>query len=425
MEFLQLILILTIIAALVQIVTWVHRAEYAAAVFGAAYVVVYLCDILNISFSGVTYIAASIGARSASSEAISVAIFFLVTTWILYSFGVEIISARWKSQRIDSLVLIDRNFSLFGFLALSGTFGGAVLSKILSVGIAQTLELRQSVFSDNFLILLGYFVLPVLVSLGLTRAVQIRGARALIMWISLAGLLGVTALTGSRSGLFLGAVIPVLALYWKKIAASARSVKRDLQRVFLVAALIAVPVLGGGVYLANTRGLVESASFLNGTDVSQADVFVDLIASDAGGVAGGSTYLASITSAVPRSLWAEKPLPGNVVSSMVLTPDRYFLTGAETTAGLLGEAFINVGWMAPMIAAGLMIIFLLLCSRFLASRDDILWMVGIILLIRGLNLLRGDMTNVVVPSMTAIIVWYVLYKKAKPGIAPRVPVGAR
>lgn len=411
MQFLQIVLACVILAGVVQVGLWLRNAKYVAAIFGLVYIAVYLVDLLNISISETTYIAASVGARSASEAAISTAIVVVIVTWIIFSLAVQAVIRR-QGQRETAVTQEDRRgFSVLVFVLLSAIFGGAVFSKILAVGIAETLQLRQAVFSDNFLVLLGYFVLPVLVSLGLCHAVQVKGLKALLMWTLVLGLLGVTALTGSRSGLFLGAVLPVLALYGKKIAGSARSVSKDFQRLILVGALVAVPVLGGGVYLTNTRGLVESGSVLDSTDISQADVLVDLIAADAGGVGGGSSYVASLTSALPRSLWPDKPLPGNVLSSILLTPDRYYTTGAETTAGLLGEAYINGGPFAPAVAALLMLLFLLLCSRFLDSASDITWMLGVILLIRGLNLLRGDMTNVVVPATAAIVVWLVLRRK--------------
>lgn len=412
MQFLQVVLMCGIAAGLVQVGLWVRSAKYVAATFGLVYIVVYLVDLLNISFSESSYIAASVGRRAASEDAISTAIVVVIVTWIVFSLSVQAALRRQSRRELDVAWDKKRSFSLSMFILIAGIFGAAVLSKILSVGIVQTLQLRQAVFSDNFLVLLGYFVLPVLVSLGLAHAVHIRGPRALLMWVVVLGLLTVTALTGSRSGLFLGAVLPVLALYGKKIAASAKSLMRDFQRLLLIAALVAVPVLGGGVYLANTRGLVEGGSVLDSTDISQADVLVDLIAAEAGGVGGGSSYLASLTSALPRSLWPDKPLPGNVLSSVLLTPDRYYTTGAETTAGLLGEAYINAGLFAPLVASFLMLLFLLLCSRFLDSPNDITWMLGVILLVRGLNLLRGDMTNVVVPATAAILVWWLLRRKS-------------
>jgi hypothetical protein len=386
---------------------------YAAALFGGAYTVIYMVDVLNISLNGTTYIAASVGSRSASNESISVAIALCIGTWTLFSLGAEFASA--KGHSVDGLEPAPppREFRSAAFLLLAAIFGGAVFTKIISVGIAETLELRQAVFSDSFLILLGYFVLPVLVSLGIARAVQMRGPRAFGLWLVLIGLLLVTALMGSRSGLFLGAVIPVLALFWKKIAASRKSIGRDIQRIVLICSLVAIPVIGGSAYLASTRGLVENVSALNGTDISQADVLVDLISSEAGGVAGGTTYLASLTSFVPRAVWPDKPLPGNVISSQILTPERYFFTGAETTAGLLGEAFMNFGIGAPLFSALLMLLLLSVCSRFLRAKDDIVWMIGVILLIRGLNLLRGDMTNVVVPAISAILVWWLVWRKVK------------
>ncbi|WP_231938665.1 hypothetical protein [Arthrobacter sp. B6] len=411
MQFLQVVLVCVIVAGALQVGLWIRNAKYIAAIFGSVYIVVYLVDVLNISMSESTYIAASVGRRSASEGAVSTAIVAVIVTWILFSLSVQAIIRRQDQRGAPVTVVRTHRFSLMVFVLLSIIFGGAVLSKILTVGIAETLQLRQAVFSDNFLVLLGYFILPVLVSLGLCHAVQTKGMKALLMWILVLGLLGVTALTGSRSGLFLGAVLPVLALYAKKIAASTQSVGRDMQRLLLTVALIAVPVLGGGFYLANTRGLVESGSVLNGTDISQADVLVDLISAEAGGVGGGSSYLASLTSALPRSLWPDKPLPGNVLSSILLTPDRYYTTGAETTAGLLGEAYINAGHFAPAVAAFLMLAFLLVCSKFLDSANDITWMLGVILLVRGLNLLRGDMTNVIVPATAAILVWVMLHRK--------------
>lgn len=424
MQFLQLILVCMIVAGAVQVFAWARNAKYVAAIFGSVYIVVYMVDVLNISISESTYIAASVGRRAASEDAIAPAIVIVVVTWLLFSLTAQ---AFIRGQQKRTIAVVDeetRRFSFIAFVLLSAIFGGSVLLKILTVGIAQTLQLRQAVFSDNFLVLLGYFVVPVLVSLGFAHALQTKGLRAVLIWALALALLGVTAMTGSRSGLFLGAVVPILALYGKKIATSTRSVNRDLQRLILIVALVAVPVLGGGVYLANTRGLVESGSVLDGTDISQADVLVDLVSADAGGVGGGSSYLASLTSALPRSLWPDKPLPGNVVSSVLLTPDRYYTTGAETTAGLLGEAYINVGPLAPMAAAIIMLVFLLICARFLESASDITWMLGVILLIRGLNLIRGDMTNVVVPATAAILVWLLLRSGSKDVPRP-LPEAAR
>ncbi|MGO4234689.1 hypothetical protein [Pseudarthrobacter sp. YAF2] len=373
-----------------------------------------MIDVLNVSFSGSTYIAASIGLRTASDASISLAIVLVVGTWILFSLGAEFASKGALPVIGEEAQTVGPRIHFLPYLLLASIFGGVVFLKILSVGISATLELRQSVFSDNFLILLGYFVLPVLVALGVASAAATRGTLAFAYWLTSGALLVVTALMGSRSGLFLGAVIPALAYFWKRILASKKSVKRDFQRLVVVVSVIAIPLLGGSLYLASTRGLVETSSVLDGTDVSQADVLVDLIESQAGGVAEGSTYMASVASFIPRNVWSAKPLPGNVVSSEVLTPERYFLTGAETTAGLLGEAYINVGWAAPLVAALLMLVLLRVCSLFLRSSDHIVWMVGLILVIRGLNLLRGDLTNVVVPAISAVLVWWIVCKKASP-----------
>lgn len=409
MEIVTVALVLTVLIGIVQVVAWILRKRYSVAALGTVFLFAYPVDLIDISFTQKIYLVPSLGLTPAKSSAVEVAGVLVVLTWWLF----VLLATVFRPQRklaVESLAVRSAKSRPFVYFVLVVGLAAVVLARILSAGVSETLELRQSVFGDDPLVLVGYFALPALAAFGFVVLRKTSGAiRGLVMLATILAS-GTTLLLGSRTALFLGLAIPVALLAMHRLSRKRTSVSRDMLRVALVVAFALIPVVGGSWYLEQARGFqaTTSTDLFQSVDISQSDALVGLIQADSAG-AGAGSYLSGIGSFIPRSIWVAKPLPGNVQSSLILAADRYNLTGAQITSGILGEAFLNVGVWAPLPAALLLALFALACDLLIRRRSEAAWMLGVLLLLRGINLVRGDVSNVAAPSLIYLMVWVVIF----------------
>lgn len=415
----SLLLLGIIVMSLVQIASWWVRGHSAAALIGGVFLVSYPVDLLVINVTGASFLAYSVPrARLGQTEIESAAIFMLFA-WLLFTIAVLLA----KRPEDSSVPTTSRAPRLIVFAILTGVLAVIGIRSVLAYGVSETLTSRQIVFGGSALALLVYFAMPVLAVIGAYGALSSHGTRRLLFSLGTLIALGMVGLSGSRTSLAI-AILAILALLWRH-GRLLRHSRRRLLRSAIVAASLALPILLVDWYLRNVRGVgatQSQGSLLGGPDVSQADVLVSLIRRDAPQT---GSYLAGPFWFVPREIWEGKPLPGNAVTSLILTPGRYLLTGAETTAGVLGEAFLNAGWWGFTLGALILAVAAVSIQRLLSSPDMATWCLGVVLLLRSVNLVRGDLTNFIAPTSVAILVWLLLFPRLSVKERKTAPAGVK
>lgn len=397
------------------------RERPVLALYLVAFCALYNLDYLNVLVSGELRVSDAEGSRFASTSSYGAAATLIILTGSLLSLGTLLLCrVRLRRRTIVSRLRVMRTC----LLALSAAL--AVMVAVLRNGLSETLHSRQTLFSDSLPLLLAYFLLPVLAVVSVYGVTRHRGwTRALLLVACfVAGV--ATLFTGSRSNALLSLLGPfAIAVYARLDKAS--SVRRFVTRGALIASAGVVLLLSTSLYLSQARGVRNDTAILDGPDVTQVDVLVALI--DRNGERY-SSYVAAPVWWVPRVVWADKPLPGNVISSQQVSPGRLEATGAQITAGLLGEAWINMRWAAPIGGSFLLLALATFADSWI-RRGDLLWLLlGSQLALRGLNLLRGDLTNVVVPVFLTLVLTVVVFRFRKgatvqePSDAPRMHMNA-
>ena len=417
-------LVFVSIAGLVQIIVWGRRRLYVRSLFWFVFIVRYPMDLLWINGSQEVYLSATIYGPLPDSGSLTTAAVMVVGCWVVMS-AVVSLSARGRGESSLPRVLggdyAPYRLRFFAFVLLTSMLSLVIISKVALHGVEQTLASRQTVFGDDPVALLAYYALPPLAVFGAAALGTLSWARRFVVVILIVVSLGVTFLTGSRSGLLLSFLLPILALAWRGISRRLRGYAKDMSRILVVGSLVLAASFGGAWYVSEFRGVSTSEGFFRSTDLSQADVLVALVAANPP-VVGGSSYLAGVTTLIPRSVWQAKPLPGNVWSSIVLTPARCQLTGAETAAGLLGEAFLNFHLIGFLVAGLLLGLIVVLCERLTeARRPDLTWIFGVLLVTRGINIVRGDLANVWAPVFVALLAWLIVVKRTRARVEGQGP----
>jgi len=122
------------------------------------------------------------------------------------------------------------------------------------------------------------------------------------------------------------------------------------------------------------------------------------------------TYLAAFTFLIPRSIWSEKPISGNRYFTQEFFYERLVDSGAEITASLIGEAYINFRWFG-VVSAGVLLFCLSQIIEKLFRVGGIYSVLGLIFLFRGTNIIRGDLLNTLVPLFFSFFIFYMASAK--------------
>ncbi len=421
---------LALVVLVIRSVHLLRNRDFTVAAFLVTFGVVYLADLAWISYTHRVIVSYSEGFLQIDERSVLGA---SIQAWLFWLCLEVLLLLRRRSSALSPTevpigVWSVRRGGVLHYLTLSAAVTYFTLSVVREAGIERTLEARQAVFDGSFLASAAYFLTPTLVVAGYAMQYRLRGMSRAAVALAATACFFATALTGSRSGLFLSAALPVAALWAGTVkGAQALRARWTLGRVIALLAVVSAVVIASNWYLSVGRSIETDpgASPLDSLDFSQADVLCLLIQNDAGRVA--ATYGGALLSAVPRAIWPDKPLPGNVVASGILAPDRYQATGSEVAVGVLGEGYINAGDLAFLLSAILVASLAWLCSRLISRRADVVLLaLGWCILLRGLNLIRGDLVNVIAPTVIAAVVWFALFRPPRSRPArPERSTGAR
>lgn len=386
-----------------QITHWLKVRRWAEAVVGGTFLLSYPADLLVSAWSGQTFLVPSTGVQKFEPAPGFVAALMMVVAGTVFLVGCAVDSPTAdtpptapgpRNQGIARLVIV-------ASLAIVPT-----VAAVIANGVTQTLASRQTLFGGGFVSLFGYYALPCLVPAAILVGLRYSGIRRLACVGVSITCLGVTALTGSRSGLLLTAVAPTLLILVYVANERSGNASRIIIKTFTFLVLPVAAIGGSAWYLREFRGVTESRPLFLGPDVSQADVLVSLLQADE--FPHRATYLGALVWPVPRSLWQGKPITGNAYVSEILTPARYQLTGAETTAGGLGESLVNFGVLGAFVFGILMLGLVFASKKLLHAGNLEASTLGVVVLLRGINVIRGDVVNVAAPLTVALLVWALL-----------------
>ena len=281
-------------------------------------------------------------------------------------------------------------------------------------GVTDLLLLnRQQVLTGDLLGMIVFHAVPAAAALACYGMATERGARRLGWGALFVVYLGVALVSGSRSAFLLNVLAPAGAFL---VARAARRLPRaatwpasaKLATAVVAVALLATGAVASTVYREATRGAQEAEGPFASPDLTQFDAAAHLVAADLG---PAPTYAAAAVVAVPRGAWPDKPLSGNAALSQALFAERYETSRAEVTAGLVGEAWLNARWLGPLVAAALLLVLVAAAERLLVT-PGVATMLGCVVLFRGLNLVRSDLLNTVVPLAFAAVLFWVAARPA-------------
>ena len=410
MWFYRIVLALSILFAIGLAFRWWRAKSYASALLMITFCFVYFVDLFYISFSQRVFLVASQAQLAVVGRDFNRAVLYAIGAMFVFAAVVEFSAAQRRRQPS----VIPAEVSDFGLatsrtlaiLIVSTTF---LISTVAAFGITDALSQRQSLFTGNLPLLISYFVVGPLSVFCAFGALSSRGfMRAIFIGACLLGLVA-AFLSGSRTSLFLAGVLPIVVLIYSGVAKAGKGrPSRSSSKFFAILLAASVPVLGGSLYVSRLRGSSNQPSLFGGSDVSGADVLVALISFPRSHLTldlAGSTYGAGILSLVPRSFWPGKPLTGGAATSEVLVPEWHAITGVELAPGLLGEAWLNFGISGFVFAGVLVALVGILLDGMLRSPSRAIWLLGILLSIRGVNLVRGDLANFLTPALLVCLSW--------------------
>ena len=291
---------------------------------------------------------------------------------------------------------------------------GVAIQRVAGAGLADLLVMnRQAVLSSDLLGMVIFHAVPAAAVLACYGAVTTRGWRRAAWGGLFAVYLGLALVSGSRSAFLLNVVAPAAAFLAARLLrrlppmASWRAIIK-LVGVGAIVAALAVGVVASAVYRDVTRGEQNPDGAFASPDLTQFDAAAHLMAAD---LDASPTYAAAAVAPMPRALWPDKPLSGNAALSQALFAERYEETRSEVTAGLLGEAWLNARWFGAVIAAALLVALVVLAERLLVT-PGAATMLGYVVLFRGLNLVRSDLLNTLVPLAFAAVLFWVAARPA-------------
>jgi hypothetical protein len=382
--------------------------------FHGVLVVVYPVDIINVLVTGRSFLTASDGYSEGVGDRLLPPIMF-VDIFLALCLLSRLASHRPAARRSGRVPGPARSAEVRLLVASAMTVAclAVLVPAAANVGFTAVIAERQLLFTGRPELFAVFDILPALALYLLIASVSSHGLRRLWAAVTAAGAVLGVLLTGSRSALVLSCLLPLLGYLFLRYRRRERTVTRDLRMASLGVIAAAALVFALGSYLSLARGTqTNTENVLGGPDVTQFDVLAGLMATP---VQHRFTYGAALAFFVPRSVFPAKPVTGNAAASLDLTPERYEVTGAETTAGLLGEAWIDVGRPGLIVAVTLLGALVALCRRLLRSQEPGVCVLGLVFMFRGLNLIRGDLTNTVVPLVMAALIWWIVARERKSG----------
>ena len=315
--------------------------------------------------------------------------------------------------RCDQKVFFEKKIFFFDkkvflVIGLPLIFIPAVYKDVVSgIGFEILLSNRQLFFSDNIIAQVLLYFVPACCVVAFfvfwNSFDFLIKTLSLVLFVVLAG---ITLLSGSRSSFVLSVVMPIfMYLFYEKTS----NLKGGEKYYFFGLLSIAVFVLLqlSSFYRDKTRGEQDYENLFVSPDVVSFDSSAFIVDSN---ITGVFSYLSAVTFLVPRSFWPNKPESGNVVYSSELFGDRLMETGAEMTASIIGEAYINFWYFGIISSAVILLGFTVAAKVLLSSRHEFLFLLGLMIFFRGSNIIRGDLLNTLLPIFFSALAFFVLKK---------------
>lgn len=283
-----------------------------------------------------------------------------------------------------------------------------VLLKIGSVDVYRIFYDRQTFFAENFLASIVLYIAPVLTVVAFVAwCHESRGVfRVFCAVVFLVGL-GVSFFSGSRSALMLNALLPCGFYYFFMRSALLGRAVLSVKNIFAFSVVISLAVAGSSLYRDAARGSQGDVNMFVSPDMVSFDASVVAFQAD---VKSAPTYFSALTFFIPRESWPEKPVSGNYYFTQKVFPERFSHGGAEITASIVGESYINFGSFG-VLSAAFFLFSIIVASEWLMRRGGWCFPLALIFVFRGVNLLRGDLLNILVPLFFACFVVYFISRR--------------
>jgi len=268
--------------------------------------------------------------------------------------------------------------------------------------LSMILSNRQVFYSENYLAAVVLYIVPSVFFLAFFSVVHSPSVLLkFFMAVTLVLISIVAVFTGSRSTFILSAFLPCFVYYIINIVANGS--KFGVGKYLIIAFVFVVVLVGSATYRDATRGEQDYVNLLVSPDFVALDSTVKVLQSD---IDKKLTYASVFTFFVPRSYWEDKPVSGNHYLTSLLFPERFDnFTGAEITASLVGESFINFGYYGFLSAAVLVLVLIVVAEKGIRA-GGLLMLFGLMCAFRGSNLLRGDLLNTFLPLLLSFFVLY-------------------
>ena len=358
----------------------------------------YFTDDYQYLFFSATY--PQIPADSVSNTSVAV---FCLLTLMVYSFLTMFFSRTTHILSSSFEIKITRKFIAVCFL-YTVFLCGLIIVSMQKYSLASLLSNRQSFFEDNLLAGIALYTAPALSVLSFVGAMCTKSVLLRLFFIVVLLLTFCASLvSGSRSTLVLNCILP--CIFYLVIRNAQRKKQKKLSKKTIVRLVLACFFLFSlsTLYRDLTRGEQEELNVFVSPDFVTFDSS-SLIMQQSIGPA--QTYLAAFTFLIPRSIWSEKPISGNRYFTQEFFYERLIDSGAEITASLIGEAYINFRWLGVISAGGLLFCLSQLIEK-LFRTGGIYSVLGLIFLFRGTNIIRGDLLNTLVPLFFSFFIFYV------------------
>lgn len=362
----------------------------------------YFTDDYEYLFFSATY--PKIPADSESNKSVAI---FCFLTLIVYSlltifFGkkTEILRAKFDIQITKKLIVVCLLYTVF--------LAALVIVSMQKYSLTSLLSNRQSFFEDNLVAGIALYTAPALSVLSFVGAIWAKST-FLRMFFVLVLIVTFCAslISGSRSTLVLNCILP--CVFYLVIRNAQRKGKKAISKKTLLKLVSACLIIFSlsTLYRDYTRGTQEELNVFVSPDFVTFDSSALIIQQ---GIGPAQTYLAAFTFLIPRSIWSEKPISGNRYFTQEFFYERLVDSGAEITASMIGEAYINFRWFG-VLSAGVLLFSLSQLIEKLFRTGGIYSVLGLIFLFRGTNIIRGDLLNTLVPLFFSFFIFYIASAK--------------
>lgn len=403
----MMFVVLTVISFVIVYITYSTRRSKTYLWFSVFLILSYLVDGYFTNDYEYLFFSATYPQIPGDSESNAGVAIFCLLTLIVYSVLTVFFSKRTEILRVSYDVKITKKLIAVCFF-YTVFLAAVVVISMQKYSLSLLLSNRQSFFDDNLLAGIALYTAPALsvlsfVGAACTKSIFLRVFFVFVLVVTFCASL----VSGSRSTLVLNCILP--CIFYLVIRNAQRKKQKKLSKKTIVKLVLGCFVLFGlsTLYRDFTRGEQEELNVFVSPDFVTFDSSALIMQQ---GIGPAQTYLAAFTFLIPRSIWSEKPISGNRYFTQEFFYERLVDSGAEITASLIGEAYINFRWFG-VVSAGVLMFCLSQIIEKLFRVGGIYSVLGLIFLFRGTNIIRGDLLNTLVPLFFSFFIFYMASAK--------------